>query len=71
MNMKILLAGASGYIGSHLLLVLLEAGHHVYALIRQGRAMSIPSKFKTQVTFLQADLLDKASLPILSDLYPW
>jgi uncharacterized protein YbjT (DUF2867 family) len=66
--MKILLAGASGYIGSHLLLVLLEAGHHVYALIRQGRNMYIPLKFKTHVTFLQADLLDKSSLPILSDL---
>src|SRR5579862_7861518 len=66
--MKILLAGASGYIGSHLLPILLEAGHHVYALIRQGRDLPIPSKFKTQVTFLKGDLLDQATLPILSDL---
>src|SRR5437764_1424876 len=66
--MKILLTGASGYIGSHLFPLLLEAGHHVYALTRQERNLPIPSKFKTQVTFLQADLLDKASLPILSDI---
>jgi len=66
--MKILLTGASGYIGSQLFPLLLEAGHHVYALTRQGKNLSIPSKFKTQVTFLQADLLDKSSLPILSDL---
>lgn len=66
--MKILLTGASGYIGSQLLPFLLEAGHHVFVLIRKGKDLPIPSKFKTQVTFLQADLLDKSSLPILSDL---
>ncbi|HSX03599.1 MAG TPA: NAD-dependent epimerase/dehydratase family protein [Rhabdochlamydiaceae bacterium] len=66
--MKILLTGASGYIGSHLLPFLLEAGHHVFLLIRKGRDPSIPSNFKTQVTFIHADLLDKSSLPILSDL---
>ncbi|HUD02048.1 MAG TPA: SDR family oxidoreductase, partial [Rhabdochlamydiaceae bacterium] len=40
--MKILLTGASGYIGSHLLPHLLEAGHHVYALVRHGKNLSIP-----------------------------
>jgi len=66
--MKILLTGASGYIGSHLLPLLLEAGHHVFVLIRKGKDLPIPSTFKNQVTFLQADLLDKSSLPILSVL---
>lgn len=66
--MKILLTGASGYIGSHLLPLLLEAGHHVYALMRQKKNLPIPSKYKTRLTLLQADLLDKSSLPDLSDL---
>jgi uncharacterized protein YbjT (DUF2867 family) len=66
--MKILLTGASGYIGSHLFPLLLEAGHHVYALTRQKRDLPIPSQFKTRVTFIQADLLDQSSLPILSDI---
>jgi uncharacterized protein YbjT (DUF2867 family) len=66
--MKILLTGASGYIGSHLFPLLLEAGHHVYALTRQKSNLPIPSKFKTRVTFLQADLLDQSSLPMLSDI---
>ncbi len=66
--MKILLTGASGYIGSHLLPCLLEEGHHVYVLIRHGKNLPISSKFGTQVTFLQGDLLDKSSLPVLDNI---
>lgn len=66
--MKILLTGASGYIGGQLLPLLLEQGHHVYILSRHGKNLSIPSTFETQVTFLQGDLLDKSTLPVLSDL---
>jgi len=66
--MKILLTGASGYIGSHLLPCLLEEGHHVYVLIRHGKNLPISSKFGTQVTFLQGDLLEKSSLPVLDNI---
>ena len=66
--MKILLTGASGYIGMRLLPYLLEAGHHVYTLSRHGKTLPMPSKFKDNVTFLEGDLLDRASLPLLSDL---
>ena len=66
--MKILLTGASGYIGSHLLPHLLEAGHHVYALIRHEKNLPIESKFAGQLTILQGDLLDSASLPALKEL---
>jgi len=66
--MKILLTGASGYIGSHLLPFFIAAGHHVFALTRKGKDLPIPSKFKTQVIFLQADFLDKSSLPMVGNL---
>lgn len=66
--MKILLTGASGYIGSRLLPHLLEAGHYVYALTRHGKAPPIAPKFLGQVTFLQGDLLDRSSLPALDQL---
>lgn len=66
--MKILLTGASGYIGSRLLPHLLEAGHHVYVLVRKEKNLQIDPKFSGQITILQGDLLDRASLPILNDL---
>jgi len=66
--MKILLTGASGYIGSQLLPLLLEQGHHVNILIRRGKKLPISSTFETQVTFLHGDLLDKSTLPELSGL---
>lgn len=66
--MKILLTGASGYIGSHLLPGLLEAGHHVYVLVRHDKNLPIPQNRMSQVTFLKGDLLDRSTLPILNDL---
>lgn len=66
--MKILLTGASGYIGSHLLPYLVEAGHQVYVLIRPGKNLPMASKFSGKVTILQGDLLDRSSLPSLNEL---
>lgn len=66
--MRILLTGASGYIGSQLLPLLLEAGHHVYALTRQKKNLPVPPQLQGRLTLLQGDLLDKSSLPVLSDL---
>ncbi len=60
--MRILLTGASGYIGTHLLPLLLEEGHEVYALVRSDKRFQVPTKFKKQVHIIQADLLDRQSL---------
>lgn len=58
--MKILLTGANGYIGSRLLLVLLEAGHHVIALIRHPNSLQTP--FHKNLTVIFADLLSEETL---------
>lgn len=60
--MKILIAGANGYIGTRLFLRLLEAGHEIYPLIRSEKRIEIPEKFQSQVHVIEADLLQKESL---------
>jgi uncharacterized protein YbjT (DUF2867 family) len=66
--MRILLTGASGYIGSRLLPFLIEAGHEVFALVRPGKKLPFSSQFADRVTLLEGDLLDRASLPVLRNL---
>ena len=39
--MRVLLAGATGYIGQAVLRELVSAGHEVIALVRPGRALSV------------------------------
>lgn len=60
--MKILLTGASGYIGKRLLPVLVEAGHEVVCCVRDTNRFNPPASLKPNVTTLQMDLLDKGSL---------
>jgi uncharacterized protein YbjT (DUF2867 family) len=48
--MRILLTGASGFIGQHLLHALLEEGHHVTCAVRKPGASNRP-----RLTFIQAD----------------
>jgi uncharacterized protein YbjT (DUF2867 family) len=48
--MRILLTGASGFIGQHLLQALLAEGHHVVCAVRKVRTSTDP-----RLTFIQAD----------------
>jgi len=60
--MKILLSGATGYIGRRLLPVLLLEGHHVVCCVRD-RARFDTSNFKAeQITVIEVDFLDEGSL---------
>lgn len=52
--MRILLTGATGYIGSHLLPTLLKDGHQVVALVRH--ADRLPPDLRMKVSVIEADL---------------
>jgi len=60
--MKILLTGATGYIGKRLLPVLVENGHEVICCVRDKRRFNPPSSLKSKIEIIEIDLLDKASL---------
>lgn len=60
--MKLLLTGASGYIGKRLLPVLVENGHEVVCCVRDIKRFTPPQSLKSKIKIVQVDLLDVASL---------
>jgi uncharacterized protein YbjT (DUF2867 family) len=64
--MKILLTGATGYIGQRLLPVLAEAGHDIVCLVRDARRFCLPDTLpaarRPQVSVAQGDLLKPETL---------
>ncbi len=60
--MKLLLTGASGYIGKRLLPVLVDSGHEVICCVRDIERFTPPESLKSSIKIIQVDLLDKASL---------
>lgn len=60
--MKILLTGATGYIGKRLLPVLIEKGHDVVCCVRDKRRFTPPTSLQDKVTIIEVDLLKSNSL---------
>jgi uncharacterized protein YbjT (DUF2867 family) len=60
--MKILLTGATGYIGKRLLPHLLEAGHSVVCLVRDPRRFSDEHYENKKIEIVKGDLLNEESL---------
>ena len=64
--MKILLTGATGYIGQRLLPVLAGAGHELYCLVRDARRFALPDTLpearRAQVRVVEGDLLQPDTL---------
>jgi uncharacterized protein YbjT (DUF2867 family) len=60
--MKILLTGATGYIGKRLLPVLVEAGHNVICCVRDLNRFDPPESLKQKIEVIQLDLLDQSTL---------
>lgn len=62
--MKVFLTGATGFVGSHMLTALLEAGHDVVALVREDSAEKLAQRVKGdgRVRLHEGDALDPQSL---------
>jgi len=60
--MRILLTGATGYIGKRLLPVLVEKGHEVICCVRDRKRFNPPESIKSKIQIIELDLLDKASM---------
>ena len=59
---KILLTGATGYIGKRLLPILVEEGYHVICCVRDVNRFSPPLPLRDAITVIKVDLLDPTSL---------
>jgi uncharacterized protein YbjT (DUF2867 family) len=60
--MKILLTGATGYIGKRILPLLIEQGHHLVCCARDISRFNPPESLKKNISVIQLDLTDKTSL---------
>jgi uncharacterized protein YbjT (DUF2867 family) len=60
--MKILLTGATGYIGKRLLPELVSQGHHVVCCVRDKDRFSPPSALLTNIEIIEVDFLKKETL---------
>ena len=61
--MKILLTGATGYIGKRLLPVLIQEGHHVVCAVRDPSRFDPPSSLVSNISVIRLDLLNEKTLP--------
>lgn len=60
--MRILLTGASGYIGKRLLPVLVECGYEVICCVRDLNRFNPPESLKSRIEIIHVDLLNKATM---------
>ncbi len=60
--MKILLTGATGYIGARILAVLAEDGHEIVALVRSAQRLDVPEHLEGNIRVVEGDLLKPESL---------
>ena len=60
--MRVLLTGASGFIGSHVAQLALAEGHEVMALVRRGSSLHRLEGVRDRLRLLEGDLLDAPAL---------
>ena len=60
--MKILLTGATGYIGKRLLPVLVSKGYNVVCCVRDANRFDPPKILKDKIEVIEIDFLDKSTL---------
>jgi uncharacterized protein YbjT (DUF2867 family) len=60
--MKILLTGATGYVGKRLLPILVQEGHEVVCSVRDVNRFYCPNEFEEKVTAIAVDFLKKETV---------
>ena len=60
--MKILLTGATGYIGKRILPVLIKNGHNVVCCVRDKNRFNPPSSIESKIEIIEVDLLKPETL---------
>ena len=60
--MRILLTGATGYIGKRILPVLVSRGHYVICCARDPQRINPPESIKSSIEIIKVDFLDQESL---------
>ena len=61
--MRVLLTGATGYIGRRLLPVLIMQGHHVVCCVRDPDRFNPPGSLKPKIDVVKVDFLQEDTLP--------
>jgi uncharacterized protein YbjT (DUF2867 family) len=65
--MKVLLTGATGYIGKRLLLVLLKEGHEVICCVRDLKRFDVSKYPASRLKVIEVNFLEKETLSIIPD----
>ena len=65
--MKILLTGATGYIGKRILPKLVEMGHHVVCGVRDVERFAVAKSLENKIEVIKLDLLSKETLENIPD----
>ena len=60
--MKVLITGATGYIGKRLVYYLVSLGHEVYGTVRDRNRFAVPESMEQHIHILEADFLDATTL---------
>jgi uncharacterized protein YbjT (DUF2867 family) len=60
--MKILLTGATGYIGKRLLPILVAQGHDVFCCVRDKNRFYVPKEIQNKITVIEVDFLEEETL---------
>jgi uncharacterized protein YbjT (DUF2867 family) len=63
--MKILLTGATGYIGKRLLPILVEQGHEIICCVRDKNRFYTPKEFEKHIEVIEVDFLKEETLPAI------